>query len=108
LDRVLSQMDGQCNRDISGVDDEFDFDLKSDGCDWFPRRVTVREVLKYSLTWVIIPSVTVQACTQEMERLVLHPSTTTRFPKEVMEIGEKSNGTSLSFCSPVRRRIINW
>jgi hypothetical protein len=26
----------------------------------------------------------------------------------VMEIGEKPNGTSLSFCSPVRRRIINW
>ncbi|KAJ6311984.1 hypothetical protein OIU77_013689 [Salix suchowensis] len=33
LERLLSQTEGQCNRDISDVDGDFDFDLKSDGCD---------------------------------------------------------------------------
>lgn len=75
--------------------------------------VTVREVLKYSLTWVIIPSATVQACTQYIERLRSQPSTNTMGPKEVMTSGSKEN----PFCeddeddgefAPVRRRFKNW
>ncbi|KAI7997188.1 hypothetical protein LOK49_LG10G02512 [Camellia lanceoleosa] len=63
-ERLLSQTEGQW-REV--IDDEG----KSDGEDLpvLARRVTVREVLKYSLTWVIIPSVTVQAWTQEIKQL---------------------------------------
>lgn len=50
-----------------------------------PIRVTVREVLKYSLTWVIIPSETVHACTHEMLRLTSQPSTITVLPKETTD-----------------------
>lgn len=74
------------------------------------KRVTVREVLKYSLTWVIIPSVTVQAWTQEMERAsTSQPSTRTVDPKAAIDCGAKWKESEESEVAvPVRRRIINW
>lgn len=75
-----------------------------------PILVTVREVLKYSLTWVIIPSETVQAWTQYIERLRSQPSANTMGPKEVMTWGSKVK-TFLDdeeWRAPVRRRIKNW
>lgn len=56
---LLSQTEGQWYDVISDADDDDEDEAKLDGEDWvddeLPRRVTVREVLKYSLTWVIIP-----------------------------------------------------
>jgi len=80
--------------------------------DWsvvLAKRVTVREVLKYSLTWVIIPSVTVQAWTQEMERAWSQPSTRTVDPKAAIDCGAKWKvSEEEEVAVPVRRRIINW
>lgn len=104
FERLLSQTEGQWR----GVME--DLDEKSDGGDWgvLPRRVTVREVLKYSLTWVIIPSATVQAWIQEMEPALSQPSTRTVDPKEAMESGTNSKESTLELEVPVSRRIINW
>lgn len=75
-----------------------------------PRRVTVREVLKYSLTWVILPSVTVQAWIH-WTGIVLPldqpwPSTSTVEPKAAMETGSKKKDSSGDV--PVSSRIICW
>ena len=86
-------------------------DEKSDGEDLsvLPKRVTVRDVLKYSLTWVIIPWVTVQAWTQEMERAWSQPSTRMVDPKAAMDRGANSKDwVADDVAEPVRRRIINW
>ena len=86
LQTLLSQTQGE-RRDSS--EEDLISDAADDG-DEGPevesaKRLTVREVLKYSLTWVIIPSVTVHACTQEIERLLSQPSTRTMGPNEVID-----------------------
>lgn len=100
METLLSQTDGQWNDVISAVDDDDDLEENPDGEDleeeeagelfWvlFPRRVTVREVLKYSRTPVITPLATVQAWTQEMEQSRSQPSTRTVGPKEAMDWGK--------------------
>lgn len=109
LESLLSHTDVQwCDDDAEEIE-EADFvdddDAKSD---WsgFPRRVTVKDVLKYSRTLVITPSVTVQTCTQEFERSRSQPSARTVDSKAVIEWGTKTNESSEE--APVRRRIINW
>ena len=94
---------------IEDVDAEDDFE-KADGedCLGLLNLETVTDVLKYSRTWVIIPSVTVQACTQEIERSRSQPSTSTVDSKEVMERGANRNEDESSSEAPVRRRIKNW
>ena len=105
LERLLSQTEGQWCDAIPAVEE------RSDG-EELPRRVTVREVLKYSLTWVIIPSVTVQAWTQAMERSESQPSATTMAgPSAASDCGSKRNGgdeSSSAAAAPVSKRIKNW
>eukprot|EP00268_Persea_americana_P001961 TRINITY_DN10587_c0_g1_i1.p2 TRINITY_DN10587_c0_g1~~TRINITY_DN10587_c0_g1_i1.p2 ORF type:complete len:107 (-),score=15.80 TRINITY_DN10587_c0_g1_i1:279-599(-) len=81
-------------------------DEDGDGEECLSTQVTVRDVLKYSLTCVITPFVTVQACTQKTSWVGLWPSTTTVDPKTLMEDGSKLKGTSDE--RPVSNRIICW
>ncbi|KAH7841321.1 hypothetical protein Vadar_028337 [Vaccinium darrowii] len=88
-----------------------DDDEKDDDRDWavLPRRVTVKDVLKYSLTWVIIPSFTVHAWTQDIERAWSQPSTRTVDPKAATDWATNSKeeeGDDVE--EPVRRLIMNW
>ena len=64
-------------------------------------------MLKYSLTWVTIPSTTVSAWTQEIAREVSQPSTITVEPKEITVWGTKRK-VSTAVVSPVSVRIKNW
>lgn len=66
----------------------------------------MRAVLKYSLTWVIIPSATVQAWTQAMLRAVSQPSTRTVEPKAAVDWGTNRKVSAVE--SPVSMRIKNW
>lgn len=109
-EKLLSQTEGQCRGLISTVEEEED--AQSDG---WRRRVTVREVLKYSLTWVIIPSVTVQAWTQDIWRLWSQPSVTTVVGPNVSickgvktKSEEEDDDVDDDLLPPVRRRIIYW
>lgn len=97
--RLLSQSEGQWSDTMLLL-----LLLQSD---WsvFPIRVTVRDVLRYSRSWVITPSVTVQAWTQAMERDWSNPSARTVGPKAEMLWG---TNRKLDSRSPVRRRIKNW
>ena len=108
FETLLSQTEGQwCNDaadDISDDAEEDDVDGYSLGS---PTRVTVREVLKYSRSCVIIPSVTVQAWIQEIELLGSQPSTRTVEPKDVIDWGTNWKDWPLDEA-PVRRRIRNW
>lgn len=111
LESVLCQRGKQWNDDDGDDDREVDGDDDGevDGVDWFelPKRVTVRDVLKYSLTWVIIPwSETVQAWTQKIWRFWSQPSTRTVEPREAIERGTNWNLTFWS--TPVNNRIIYW
>eukprot|EP01018_Ginkgo_biloba_P000429 Gb_04215 [translate_table: standard] len=69
------------------------------------KSVTVIEVLKYSRTWVIIPSFTVQTCTQYTDSSS-RPSTKTLSPKAVIDSGTNEN--CLWVDTPVSKRIICW
>ena len=105
LERLLSQTEGQwCSDEAEEISDATEDDGESVE---LPRRVTVREVLKYSRTWVIIPSVMVQAWIQEIERVGSQPSTRTVGPKEVIDWGTNWKDWPLDEA-PVRRRIRNW
>lgn len=105
LERVLSQTEGQwCNEEAEEISDAAEDDGESVES---PRRVTVREVLKYSRSCVIIPSVIVQAWIQEIERLGSQPSTRTVEPKDVIDWGTNWKDWPLDEA-PVRRRIRNW
>lgn len=99
LERLLSQTEGQWR----GVKAE----VAAAARDWLPRRVTVREVLKYSRTWVIIPSVTDQAWTQVMLRARSWPSTKTVGPMASTLRGSNRK-ESPELAVPVRMRIKNW
>ena len=71
-EKLLSQTEGQWRDGGEGVDDDDAAEIDDEGDvvkSELERRVTVREVLKYSRTWVITPSVTVQAWTQAIEPL---------------------------------------
>lgn len=116
LESLLCQRGKQWNEDdeVDGDDDTDDDDDEADdgeidGLDVLElsKRVTVRDVLKYSLTWVIIPwSETVQAWTQKISRFWSQPSTKTVGPSEVIERGINWNDTFWS--TPVNNRIIYW
>ncbi|CAL9770333.1 unnamed protein product [Musa acuminata subsp. burmannicoides] len=67
----------------------------------------VREVLKYSRTWVIIPSgATVQAWTQAA--LGALPSATTVEPKAATRSGWNLKAAAVSSSAPVSMRIMCW
>ena len=70
----------------------------------------MREMLKYSLTWVIIPSETVQAWIQGTGKALPlaqpWPSTSTVEPNAEMDTGSKKKFSS--GASPVSIRIICW
>ncbi|KAM1099294.1 hypothetical protein ACFX2J_005876 [Malus domestica] len=70
-------------------------------------RVTVTDVLQYSLTWVIIPSLTVHACTHETERTSSYPSASTIDPNATIERGTNLNDESYG-GAPVSRRFKCW
>lgn len=76
--------------------------------DPFLKRVTVSEVLKYSRTWVITPSVTVHACTHEIKRSWSHPSTSTIDPMAVIDCGVNWNLSDDVVSLPVSKSIMNW
>jgi hypothetical protein len=73
-----------------------------------PIRVTVREVLEYSLTCVIIPFATVQAWIQEIDVAASQPSAITVDPKETTERGTNSKEEEDGETPPVSTRIKNW
>lgn len=74
----------------------------------FPKRVTVSEVLKYSRTWVMTPSVRVHACTHEIERSWSHPSTKTIDPMAVIDCGVNWNLSDDAVSLPVSKSFMNW
>ena len=108
-EKLLSQTEGQWRDGGEGVDDDDAAEIDDEGDvvkSELERRVTVREVLKYSRTWVITPSVTVQAWTQAIEPLWSQPSARTVEPKDAKARGSKTNDSSDE--TPVSKRIINW